>query len=326
MASSDGEAPDGAEQAQGRAIDAVRLRDLGPDEWWQALRGALRKVPEHHVTLMAAGVAYYAFFAIFPAIIAVVMIYGLVTDPAEVEGQIATYAAGLPESAQAILDTAARNAADQSAGALSFGVVVSIAVALWSSSAGVAGLMEATNLAYDEAETRSFVTYRGTAILLTLGAILFVLFAIALVAVFPVVLRAAGIDAPIAVLGQVLRWLLLVGGLLVALAILYKVAPDRVTPKIQWVSPGAMIATLLWLAASALFSLYMATVGETGYGQTYGPLAGAAILMLWLFITAFVVLFGAEINREAETRAERRLADSPAPARASPGQRVPQPT
>jgi membrane protein len=316
----------GNSHAEERGIDAVRLRDLRAGEWKRTLKGAWRKTSEHHLTLMSAGVAYYGFLAIFPAIIAVVMIYGLVTSPAEVEGQIQSYAAGLPESVQAILATAAQNAAAQSPGALSFGVVIALALALWSASAGIAGLMEATNLAYDEEESRGFVKKRGSALLLTLGAIVFVIFALALVAVLPVVLRAVGLGGGLAFLVQVARWLLLVAGVIVALAILYKVAPDRDSPKIQWLSPGSVIATLLWLVASVVFSLYMSNVGETGYGRTYGPFAGVAILMLWLFITAFVILFGAEINREAETQAARHAPESPEASRAWAGKQSPAPS
>jgi membrane protein len=311
----------GNSHAKERGIDAVRLRDLRAGDWKRTLKGAWRKTSEHHLSLMSAGVAYYGFLAIFPAIIAVVMIYGLATSPAQVEGQIQSYAAGLPESVQAILGTAAQNAAGQSPGALSFGVVIAIAIALWSASAGIAGLMEATNLAYDEEESRGFVKKRGTALLLTLGAIAFIIFALALVAVLPVVLRAVGLGGGLAFLIQVARWLLLVAGVVVALAVLYKVAPDRDNPKVQWVSPGAAIATVLWIVASIAFSLYMSNVGETGYGQTYGPFAGVAILMLWLFITAFVVLFGAEINREAEGQAMRHTA--PSEARGWAGKQAP---
>jgi membrane protein len=287
--------------------DHVRLRDLRGADWKRTIGGARRNVSRDHLTLMAAGVAYYGFLALFPAIIAMMMIYGLVTEPAQAESQIATYAAGMPESVRGLIETAARNAASQSAGALSFGVVLSLVVALWSASAGVAGLMEATNLAYAEEETRGFVKKRGTALLLTLGAIVFVLFALALVALLPVILGAVGLGGFLEFLVQVGRWALLVAGVLVALAVLYKVAPDRESPKIYWVSPGAVVATLLWVVASALFSLYMSNVGETSYGETYGPFAGVAILMLWLFITAFVILFGAEINREAENRAALRV-------------------
>jgi membrane protein len=177
-------------------------------------------------------------------------------------------------------------------------VAISIALALWSASAGVAGLVEATNIAYDEEEGRNFFVKRGLALMLTLGFIVFLAVAIGLVAVFPVVLDQVGGGIVVEVVAQVLRWLVLVLVAIVALGGLYRIGPDRAAPQVRWLSLGAVIATVLWVAASVGFSFYVNNFSS--YGETYGSLAGVVVLLLWFWITALVVLLGAEINSEAE--------------------------
>lgn len=286
----------------------AETREHGGIPWRRRAREARRVLAEaygaastHQISLMAAGVAFYGFLAVFPTLIAAVMIFGLATSPDEAERHIAAQAEILPESVLPLVETAAQNAAAQSPGALSLGVALALAVALWSASAGAAGLMSAATVAYGEAETRSFVRARATALAITAGAIVAAPVALGLVAALPVAFRVLGVGGEVwAWAIQILRWLALAAGVFFALSLIYRVAPDRPAPGAREVAPGAAVATGLWLAASALFSAYMASVGETSYGQTYGPFAGVAIFMLWLFLSAYVVLFGAEINRASE--------------------------
>lgn len=271
--------------------------------WWQVLRRAFAQSSAHNVSILAGGVAFFAFLAVFPALIAALTLYGLVADPATVASQVQSLVGGLPQDAQALITGQLQALAAPPGTALGVGLVVSVLAALWSASTGTSNLMSAVNIAYDEDETRGFVRLRGTALLLTLGAIVFVLLTLALVAVVPVLLGALPLGVVGTVLAQVLRWVLLVGVVVVALVVVYRVAPDRDAPRLRWVGTGAAVATVLWVAGSVAFSLYVNNFGS--YNATYGALAGVVVLLLWLYLTSYLVLLGAEINAESERQTRR---------------------
>lgn len=290
--------------------DAEKPTDIPAQGWFQIAKRSFKELGEDHLTLLAGGVAYSWFLALFPGLIAALSIYGLVTTPAEVSAQVDSLASGLPKDAKSLIATQMHSLASGSGGALSVGLIFSIALALWSASAGMAGLVEALNIAYDEDEERSFVAKRGLALLLTLGFIIFLAVAVALVAVFPVVLSQLGTGIFVSILAQIVRWVLLVVAAAVALALLYRVGPDRDAPAIKWVSMGSIIATVIWVIASLGFSFYVDNFGS--YAKTYGALAGVVVLLLWFWITALVVLLGAEINAEAEAQTIKDTTKGPA--------------
>jgi len=266
------------------------------------VRRAAKESSADNVPMLAGGVAFFAFLAIFPAIIAAITLYGLVADPATVAAQARDLSAALPQSAQPILADQLQSVVSASGGALGFGLVVSLLAAVWSASSGTGNLIKAVNLAYDEDETRGFLKVRGIALLLTLGAIVFVLVTLALVAVVPVVLNALPLGPVGTILAQVLRWVLLVALVVAALAVVYRIAPDRDSPRLSWVTTGSLVATVLWVVGSALFSFYVNNFGS--YNKTYGAIAGVVVLMLWLYLTSYIILFGAEINAESERQTE----------------------
>jgi membrane protein len=167
--------------------------------------------------------------------------------------------------------------------------------------------MAAINIAYDETEGRGAVKLRALALALTAGAIVFVVVAIALVAVAPALLDGLG---PVGrVLGQVVRWVLLLVLVVVGLAVVYRVAPDRDAPRFRWVTPGSMVATVLWIVGSIVFSVYVNNFGS--YNKTYGALAGVVVFLLWMYLTSYIVLLGAEINSESELQTERDTTKGP---------------
>jgi membrane protein len=254
-------------------IEADTPAQIPAAGWRQVVRRAWRETRADGIPLMAAGVAFYSFIALFPALIAAITLYGLVADPEQVEEQIRDLSAALPAESATLIADQLRQITSTSDRALGVGLVISVLGALFTASGGVANLIKAINLAYDEQETRGFARLRGVALLLTVGAIVFLVVA-------------------------VLRWVGLVLFVTGALAVLYRFAPDRDDPRLSWVSLGAAVATALWIIGSVGFSLYVGNFGS--YGETYGALAGAVVLLLWLFLTAFVVLLGAEINAEAE--------------------------
>ena len=192
---------------------------------------------------------------------------------------------------------------------MSLTLILSIALALWSASAGMAGLVQALNIAYDEKDERNFVIKRGLAILLTIGFLVFIALAIILVGVFPIVLSALGANAFVTVLAQIVRVVVLVATFGLFLALLYRVAPHRDAPQLKWLSLGAIVATVIWVVASVLFSFYVDNFGS--YSETYGALAGVVVLLLWFWLTALVILLGAEINAETEAQTEKDSTTGP---------------
>jgi membrane protein len=266
--------------------------------WWQVSRRAWREAQADQVPLLAAGVAFYGFLSLFPAMIAAVMVYGLVADPATVTKQAEAVSKALPQDAASVVIDQMNTIASQPQGKLGVGVIVALVLALWSASAGVGNLVTAINVAYDEEETRGFVKRKLLSLALTLGAILFTVVAVTLITVVPALLDAFLPSGVLHWLLQTLRWAGLLVAVAGALAVLYRVGPDRNAPKLRWVSVGASIATVIWMLASLGFSLYVDHFGS--YSKTYGTLAGVAVLLLWLWITALIVLLGAEINAEAE--------------------------
>jgi membrane protein len=284
--------------------DAEKPTEIPPTGWWQVVRRAFKESSADNVPILAGGVAFFAFLAIFPAIIAAISLYGIFADPETVAAQVRDLSGALPEQAQPILADQLQSVASASGGALGWSLVISLLAALWSASSGTGNLLKAINVAYDEDETRGFLKVRGLALALTLGAIVFVLLTLALVALVPVVLNVLPLGPVGTVLAQVLRWVLLVALVVAALAVTYRVAPDRDQPRFSWVTTGSLVATVLWIIGSIAFSLYVNNFGS--YNKTYGAIAGVVVLMLWLYLTSYIVLLGAEINAESErqTRAD----------------------
>jgi membrane protein len=243
-------------------------------------------------------VAFFGFLAIFPALIALISIYGMVASPSSVTKQVENFTSSLPKSASALISDQLKNITSHSGGALTVGLVISILAAIWSASGGVGNLMTAVNIAYDEVETRNFIKLKLRSLALTLGAIVFVLVTLGLVAVVPPVLDALPLGVVGTVLAQIVRWLLLLVVMAGSLAVLYRVAPDRDNPRFRWVSLGSVIVTVIWAVVSVLFSIYVNNFGS--YDKTYGTIAGVIVLMLWLYLTCYLILLGAEINSEAE--------------------------
>jgi membrane protein len=284
-------------------VRATKPTDIPWRGWKQIVKRSWAENKADNMPVIAGGVAFFGFLAIFPALIAVISIYGLVASPTTVSEQVASLATGLPDSARSLLTDQLTSITDNSGRALTVGLVVSILAAIWSVSGGVGNLITAVNVAYDEVETRNFVKLRLTSLALTLGAIVFVLLTVGLLAVVPAVLNALPLGTFGTILAQVVRWVLLLVVMAGSLAVLYAVAPDRDAPKVRWVSLGSIVVTVAWAIVSLLFSFYVNNFGS--YDKTYGTIAGVIVLMLWLYLTCYLILLGAEINAEAEHQTAR---------------------
>ena len=299
----------GRDDGDAAGREAEHPGQIPPRGWFAVLRRVKAEVKEDNVTLLAAGVAFYAMLAIFPAIIAVVTVYGMVADPSQVGSQVGELAKSLPSGADQLLTTQLKSVTSAGRQSLSIGLAASLLAVLWSASGGIQGLVKGLNLVYDEHETRGFIKLRSLSLLLTLGAILVAVIAIALVAVFPGVVDNFGLGKAGQLAASVVRWVVLALLVLVALAVVYRYAPDRANPRLRWVSGGAVVALVLWLLGSLGFSWYVDNFGK--YNQTYGALAAVIILLLWLFLSAFVVLLGAELDAETERQTARDTTTGP---------------
>ncbi|GAA1578429.1 YihY/virulence factor BrkB family protein [Kribbella sancticallisti] len=288
-------------------VAAEKPAEIPAAGWWQIVKRAWAEAKADQVPLLAAGVAFFGFLSLFPAVVAAVMAYGLLADPAQIRRQAQDLAAAVPESARELLlqqIDALTSAPRQSLG---IGVIIAVATALWSASGGVGYLVTAVNLAYDEEENRGFVRRKLLSLGMTLGAIVFVLLTIGLFAVGAAI--TDGVPTVIRILLEGARLLVAVLLIMVALAITYRLGPARDAPRLRWVSVGAIVATVIWLIASIGFSVYVATFGN--YAKTYGSLAAVVVLMLWLWLTAYAILLGAEINAESEEQTARDTTKGP---------------
>lgn len=279
--------------------DEIDLTPSSPKAFLGTLKALSARIKNHNLVVVAAGIAFWGLLAIPAILFAVVSIAGLVLDPETVKDQVSTNLTGLPEEAQEIIGDQLAGVSGGSTGGLIVGLIFGILLALWTASGAMAKLMGALNTIYDTTESRKFLKLRGTALGLTFGGIVFISSAIFLLAVLPALLSSIdSVGDSAATLFVWLRFPALGLVMVVALGVLYHVGPDRDT-RYRPLTVGAAAAMVLWIVLSGLFSVYTSTVGS--YNETYGSIGGIVVLLLWLFITAFVVLLGAEIHAQSET-------------------------
>lgn len=285
---------------------AERPQEIPAPGWRDILLRVWGKIGELNLSMFAAGVAYYGLFAIFPALVAAVSIYGLVADPADVERQVGALSGVLPQEAANLITGQLHRISATSSDALSVGLLGGVLLALWSAASGVKALITALNVSYGESERRGFLHLNAAALLLTLGAIVFAVLSLALIVALPALLGNLGIGG-LGEIGRIVisvsRWPLLALVILLGLAVLYRYGPSRDQPRWRWVSWGAAVAAVLWLVASALFSFYVSNFGN--YNKTYGSIGAVVILLLWFYLTAFIVLLGAALNAEMEHQTKK---------------------
>lgn len=300
------------EWSASRGREARAPREIPAPGWRDILWRVKDRISADNLSIISAGVAFYALLAIFPALIALVGLYGMLFDPQQVGQHLSALTAVLPGDAANLIGEQLGEVTSMERSSLGVGSIVAVLFALWSASAGMRTLMIALDVAYGEKETRGTLNFYGTSLVLTLGAVVGGLVAIATIVAVPVALKFMGLDQGVENVVSYARWPLLALVMLVGLAVVYRYGPARDRPQWRWVSWGAVIATLLWIAGSALFSVYVTQFGD--YNKTYGSIGAVVILMTWFLLTAYVVLIGAEINAEMErqTRADTTVG-SPKP-------------
>jgi membrane protein len=291
-----------------RGREADRPGEVPASGWKDVLVRLKAQLKEDDLPLLAAGVAFFALLALVPTLVAVVSLYGLVADPSDVQRTVDDTLQAAPTEVRDLVSSQLERVIDSSPSGLRVGVFVGLAVALWSASSGMKHLMGALTLAYDEVDDRRFLRLRGLALLLTVGAIVMALLALAGMVV-PEGLEDAGSMGTLRTVLQLARWPVLAVVVVLALSVLYRWAPDRDAARWRWVSPGALLATAVWLVASIGFSIYTANFGS--YNETYGALGAIVVLMLWLYITAYAVILGAELNCELERQTVMDTTEGP---------------
>jgi membrane protein len=288
-----------------RGRGASDPREIPMPGWKDILVRSWREVSESNIFLVAGGVTYAVLLALFPALAALVSIYGLLLDPAQVERQVAALSNILPQESTQMIAEELHKLVTASHGSLSISAGVALLLALWSASRGMSGLITAFDIAYKETETRGFFKLNLVAIGLTVLMLIGGTVIIALVGVLPAAIQVVGLENSAQWLLLVLEWPLLIIVVLTGLAVLYRYAPDRNQPRWRWVSPGAIVATILWLCGSVAFTVYVTHFNS--YDKTYGSLGGVVVMLTWLYLSSFVTLFGAVINAQAE---RQTMADS----------------
>jgi membrane protein len=253
------------------------------------------RIREHNLTLIAAGVAFYAFLALVPALIAFVSVYGLVADESDVTRQVEDLGSSLPDEVSNFLVYQLTQIVEASSAGVSIAAVIAIALALWSASSGVAALVTGIHVARERDEPKGFVAKRGKALVLTLGAIVLLGIVLFVIVAVPPLIRDAGLGSAGRAAFEVLRWPFLAAVMVVGVALLYRLSVGE-SPN-RWlglITPGALVASSGWVVASGLFAVYTANLAS--YGKTYGALASIVVVLLWLWLSSLVVLIGAEVD------------------------------
>lgn len=255
------------------------------------------------VGLIAAGVAFYGFLAIFPAIAAIMAISGLFVTPAEITEQMQSLSTLLPQDIINIVVTQAQSVTGTRSGGLGLTAILGVLIALYSASKGMASLMEGINVAYDEKEERGFIKLKLETLALTLFLIFGLIVSLCVTLAVPVALSFVDLGDMLEPLILMLSFIFIAVLTVLGLSVLYRYGPSRDAPKWSWASVGAIVGSALWLIGSAGFAYYVKTFGS--YNESFGSLAGVVIMLTWLWLSAFIILLGAELNAEMEAQTRR---------------------
>jgi membrane protein len=277
--------------------------EIPPRGWWEIGTRTARKFADNELMSEAASVTFFALLSLFPAITAIVSIYGLFNDPATIQGHLDAVAGFVPSGGMEIINDQVRRLTQTPTSGLSLAAIGGVLAALWSANQGSKAMLSALNDVYGAEETRSFTRRTATSLAFTAGGILGLLIAVGGIAALPSLCERIGLDGVLDAVAKIARWPLILLGLIVALSLLYRFGPSRNVAKWRWVTWGGGMAAVLWIAFSAGFSWYVEHFGS--YNKTYGSLGAIIGFMTWIWLSSTVVLLGAQVNAEMETQTER---------------------
>jgi membrane protein len=285
--------------AEGPPPDPAAER--GQHGWWQVLKRTVSEVSSDRVLAVAGGVTFYGLLSLFPAITVLVSLYGLIADPQSIAQHLELLRSFLPEGAMSIIGEQAMHIARSDQARLSIAALAGLLVALWSANAAMKAMMDALNVAYDIEESRGFIRLNLVSLLFTLSAIMGLIVMFAVVAAVPVILGTFWLGGTVDFLIWAGRWPVIFLLVILALAVLYRFGPSRPNQRWRWLTPGSLAAAAGLLALSMLFSWYTANIGM--FNETYGSLGAVIGFMTWTWLSATIVLVGAELNAEIEAEA-----------------------
>ena len=287
-------------QAEGedRGRQATTPSESPAKGWKDILLRVYSNISKHRILALAAGMTYYSILAIFPAIAALVAIYGLFSDPVTIGKHLAQLAGFLPGGAIDVAGEQLTRLTSKGTGTLGIAFLIGLAISLWSANAAMKSLCDTLNIVHGEEEKRGFLKLNALSLGFTIGGILFLVMALGSIVVVPVILNYLGLSNVGDLLLRIGRWPAMFVVLTLALALIYRYGPSRETAQWRWITWGSAIAALLWLAVSGLFSWYATNFGK--FNETYGSLGAVIGFMTWLWISAITILLGAEIDAEME--------------------------
>lgn len=272
--------------------------------WKQIAKRAYKESNDDNVSLIAAGVAFYAFLAFVPLLATMVLTYGLVAEPSSVMSHMQALTQAMPQDAAKIIGNQLESIVTDAGSKKGIGLLIAIALSLYGAMKGMAAIVTATNIVWDVEESRSFLKRTALNLILTVGAVLGLLLAVVGISVLGFIDHLLPTSAPIVhTLLKVGFWLLAAAAVSFGMAIIYRYAPNRPKPEWKWISPGSVIATVVWLVATAAFGFYVANFGS--YNATYGSLGAVIVFLTWIYLTAYILLMGAELNAETERQTDK---------------------
>ncbi len=292
-----------------RGEDASTPSEIPPRGWWDILKRTAQQISDDRVMTEAAGITFFTLLALFPGIAALISIYGLFADPAAIGQHLSMLSTMVPSGGMEIINDQVGRITSKGSGSLGVGAIIGFVTSLWSARQAVTAMIDSLNIVYGEKETRGFFHRVMLTLVFTLGGILFLGLAMAAVVVVPVVLNFIGFGGIGPMLLDLARWPLLLVGIALLLAVLYRFGPDREKAQWRWISWGSGFASILWIGFSIAFSWYVAKFGS--YNETYGSLGAAIGFMTWIWLSAAVVLMGAELDAEMEHQTARDTTTGP---------------
>ena len=309
-----------AAQQQGRGRHASTPTEIPKLGWKDIFWRTFGEMNKHRLIAVAGGVTFFGLLALFPAIAAILAVYGLFADLGTIEEHLKALSGVLPSGALDVIGDQIKRIAGKGSGTLGFAFFFGLAVSLWSANAGVKAMFDALNVAYGEEEKRSFIALNLRTLGFTLGIIGFILLALGGIVVIPAVLQLIGLGKLMDWVLWAARWPALLAIVIVGLAILYRYGPSRESAQWRWITPGSILAASVWVIFSMLFSWYVANFGK--YNETYGSLGAVIGFMTWMWLSATIILVGAELNAEIEHQTAKDTTTGPEKPRGARGARM----
>lgn len=296
-----------AESEHGRGRHAESPTQIPKRGWKDILYRVYNGIGEDRILMNAAAVTFYWLLAMVPAMAAFVSIYGLFADPRTVTDHLATLSGVLPGGGVTVLEEQLTRLSSQGSGSLTLGLVTGVLVSLWSANGGMKGLFDALNVVYGETEKRGFIRLNAATLAFTVAMLVFAIVAIGAIVILPIILQ--WLPGFIGSIANIARWPVMAALVAVALAFLYRYGPSRDEPQWRWISPGSILAAVLWLLFSAAYSFYAANFGT--FNATYGSLGALIGFLLWMWLSTIVVLLGGKLNAEIEHQTVRDSTEGP---------------